>query len=66
MCSAECTLCPNTADRKHSKYYAPLIDWNEAWAAVESANNFIRPSAIATRDVHIVTLARYYDGYRVV
>ena len=22
MCSAECTLCPNTADRKNSKYYA--------------------------------------------
>ena len=22
MCSAECTLCPNTADRKISKYYA--------------------------------------------
>ena len=22
MCSAECTLCPNTADRKKSKYYA--------------------------------------------
>ena len=22
MCSAECTLCPNTADGKNSKYYA--------------------------------------------
>ena len=22
MCSAECTLCPNTADRQNSKYYA--------------------------------------------
>ena len=22
-CTAECTLCPNTADRKNSKYYAP-------------------------------------------
>ena len=22
MCSAECTLCPNTADHKNSKYYA--------------------------------------------
>ena len=31
------------------------------WAAVERANNFTRPGAIATRDVHIVALARY-DG----
>ena len=22
MCSAECMLCPNTAERKNSKYYA--------------------------------------------
>ena len=29
------------------------VDWNEAWAAVERANN-----------VHIVALARYDDGHR--
>ena len=47
-------------------YHAPLIekvDWNEAWAAVEHANNFTQPGVIVTRDVHIVALARYDDGY---
>ena len=55
------TLCAGRS------YHAPLIekvDWNEAWAAVERANNFTRPGAIATRDVHIVTLARYDVSYR--
>ena len=31
--------------------------------AVDRANNFTRPGAIVTRDVHI---ARYDDGYRYV
>ena len=42
--------------RAGRSYHAPLIEkvgWNEAWAAVERANNFTRPGAIATRDVHI-------------
>ena len=50
--------------RAGHSYHAPLIekvDWNEVWAAVERANNFTRPGAIATRDA---TLARYNDGYR--
>ena len=34
------------------------------WAAVERANNFTRLRVIVTRDVHIVTLARYDDGHR--
>ena len=33
-------------------------------AAVERANNFTQSGAIATRDLHIVTFARYDDGYR--
>ena len=53
--------------RAGRSYHAPLIekvDWNEAWAAVERAN-ITRRGAIATRDVHTVTLVRYDDGYRV-
>ena len=53
--------------RAGRSYHDPLnekVDWNEAWAAVERANNFTRPGVIATRDVHIVTLARYDDCYR--
>ena len=52
--------------RAGRSYHAPFIekvDWNEAWAAVERANNFTRLGVIAIRDVHIVTLARYDDGY---
>ena len=48
--------------RAGRSFHAPLIekvDWNEAWAAVERANNFTQPGAITTRDVHIVTLAQY-------
>ena len=58
-----------TTLREGRSYHAPLIeksDWNEAWAAVERANNFTRPGTIATRDVHIVMLARYDDGYHYV
>ena len=54
--------------RADRSYHAPLIekvDWNEARAALERPNNFtLRYGAIATRDVDIVTLARYDDGYR--
>ena len=31
--------------------------------AVERTNNFTRPGAITTRDVHIIALVRYDNGY---
>ena len=52
------TLCAGRS------YHDPMVDWNEAWAAVERAKHFTRPGMIATRDVYIVTLARYDDCYR--
>ena len=48
-------------------YHVPLIekvDSNEAWAAVERANNFTSPCVIMTRDVQIVMLALYDDSYQ--
>ena len=55
--------------RAGRSFHAPLIekvDWNEAWAAVERANNFTRPGATRdTRRAHCnVSAIRRDDGYR--
>ena len=70
MCSAECTLCPNTADRKNSKYYAladiTLLPFDvRAFAHTDVRIHAARATSIPKRSkVNAIAIAMSYSVVR--
>ena len=71
MCSAECTLCPNMADRKNSKYYA-LADFTllrfdvRAFAHTYARIHAARATSIIPKRSRVNAIAIAMTSYSVV